>query len=69
MGRHSHGTIASLGYMMSQGPWDIALGSEGELVGIRTRMVRRLFQSNHGHAEDIIGVVYLGAHAMGKGLV
>jgi len=69
MGRHSHGTIASLGWMMSQGPGAIALGSEWELVGIRTRMVRRLFQSNHDHAEDIIGVVYLGAHAMGKGLV
>lgn len=54
---------------MSQGPWDIALGSEWELVGTKTKMARRLFQSNHDHAEDIIGVVYLGAHAMGKGLV
>jgi hypothetical protein len=30
-------------------------------------MVSKLFQTNHDNAQDIIDIVYLARHAMGKG--
>lgn len=53
---------------MSQGPWDIALGSAWEPAGTRTRMTNRIFHINRDHVGDIIGVVYLGKQALGKGV-
>ncbi len=52
---------------MLQGPWDVAVGSAWELAGARTRMVSKLFQTNHDNAQSIIDIVYLAGHAMGKG--